>query len=117
MFFLSTVEDFLVHDVSMLMASADKLSNSDRLKQGINQLVLITETYHQPWMNGLMLLEDREQNKHYISTGSESFDVLLQGGLREGHVTELVGPSSSGKTQYDFGQLYRFAFKLLQMWL
>lgn len=26
-------------------------------------------------------------------------DSLLQGGLREGQVTELVGPSSSGKTQ------------------
>lgn len=25
--------------------------------------------------------------------------MLLQGGLRLGHVTELVGPSSSGKTQ------------------
>lgn len=26
-------------------------------------------------------------------------DLLLQGGLREGLLTELVGPSSSGKTQ------------------
>lgn len=26
-------------------------------------------------------------------------DLLLQGGLREGQLTELVGPSSSGKTQ------------------
>lgn len=25
--------------------------------------------------------------------------MLLQGGLREGQVTELVGPSPSGKTQ------------------
>ena len=25
--------------------------------------------------------------------------MFLQGGLREGHVTELVGPSSSYKTQ------------------
>lgn len=95
----------------MLMASAEKLSNSDRLKQGINQLISITETYHQPWMNGLMLLEDREQNKHYISTGCQSFDVLLQGGLREGHVTELVGPSSSGKTQVCFQVASNVAMK------
>lgn len=26
-------------------------------------------------------------------------DSLLEGGLQERHVTELVGPSSSGKTQ------------------
>ncbi|KAI3489945.1 hypothetical protein L1887_45859 [Cichorium endivia] len=97
-----SVEDFLIHDMYTLMASTEKLSNSDRLKQGINQILLITETYHQPWMNGLVLLEDREQNKHYLPTGSESFDVLLQGGLHEGHVTELVGPSSSGKTQVCF---------------
>ncbi|CAK9169555.1 unnamed protein product [Ilex paraguariensis] len=31
--------------------------------------------------------------------GCERIDMFLQGGLPEGHLTELVGPSSSGKTQ------------------
>ncbi|KAI7733449.1 hypothetical protein M8C21_014508, partial [Ambrosia artemisiifolia] len=109
---LSTVEDFLVHDVHKLVASAEQLSNSDGLKQGINQLLSIVETCHQPWMNGLVLLEDREQNKHCLSTGCKSLDVLLQGGLREGHVTELVGPSSSGKTQVCFQVASNVAMKL-----
>ncbi|KAI3811619.1 hypothetical protein L1987_21345 [Smallanthus sonchifolius] len=107
-----SVEDFLIHDVYMLVASADQVSNSDQLKQVINQLLSVIETYHQPWMNGLVLLEDREQNKHCLSTGCNSFDVLLQGGLREGHVTELVGPSSSGKTQVCFQVASNVAMKL-----
>ncbi|XP_024975131.1 DNA repair protein RAD51 homolog 4 isoform X2 [Cynara cardunculus var. scolymus] len=96
----------------MLVASTEQLANSDRLKQGINQILSIIETYHQPWMNGLVLLEDREQNKHCLSTGCESFDMLLQGGLHEGHVTELVGPSSSGKTQVCFQFASNVAMKL-----
>ncbi|XP_076891072.1 DNA repair protein RAD51 homolog 4-like [Bidens hawaiensis] len=95
----------------MLVVSAEQLPNSDKLKQGINQLLSIIETYHQPWINGLVLLEDREQNKYYISTGCNSFDVLLQGGLREGYVTELVGPSSSGKTQICFQVASNVAMK------
>ncbi|KAK6144518.1 hypothetical protein DH2020_021338 [Rehmannia glutinosa] len=82
------------------------------------------ESQRRPWLNGLELLEDSQINKGTLSTGCERYplccyiimsynvhnqrdddclwtriDVLLQGGLREGHVTELVGPSSSGKTQ------------------
>lgn len=30
---------------------------------------------------------------------STSIDDFLNGGLRDGHLIELVGPSSSGKTQ------------------
>jgi len=29
-------------------------------------------------------------------------NMLLGGGLREGHLTEIAGPSSSGKTQVRF---------------
>ncbi|PWA59538.1 Rad51 domain-containing protein [Artemisia annua] len=96
----------------MLVASAEKCVNSDRLKQGINQLLSIVETCHQPWVDGLVLLEDRERNKHYLPTGFESFDMLLQGGFREGHVNELVGPSSSGKTQVCFQAASNVAMKL-----
>ncbi|KAG8644502.1 DNA repair protein RAD51 homolog 4 isoform X2 [Manihot esculenta] len=73
--------------------------NSDRLKEGITQLLSIIDRQHQPWLNGLQLLEDARQNKHVLSTGFEEIDKLLGGGVREGQLTELVGPSSSGKTQ------------------
>ncbi|KZV23933.1 hypothetical protein F511_23077 [Dorcoceras hygrometricum] len=93
-----TVEDFLIHDLYALAAFAEQDCSPDKLKQGITQVLSILDNQNRPWLNGLELLKDAEQKK-YLSTGCERIDVLLQGGLREGHVTELVGPSSSGKTQ------------------
>ncbi|KDP44181.1 hypothetical protein JCGZ_05648 [Jatropha curcas] len=94
-----TVEDFLIHDVSVLTALAEQKPFSGRLKEGITQMLSIIDEQHQPWSNGLQLLEDALQNKHVLSTGFEGIDALLGGGVREGQLTELVGPSSSGKTQ------------------
>ncbi|KAK9280265.1 hypothetical protein L1049_013953 [Liquidambar formosana] len=93
-----SVEDFLLHDLYVLVAFVEQQSTSERLKQGITQVLSIIDGQHQPWLNGMELLEDGRQNKHVLSTGCEGID-FLQGGLREGQVTELVGPSSSGKTQ------------------
>ncbi|KAL3620632.1 hypothetical protein CASFOL_035544 [Castilleja foliolosa] len=105
-----TVQDFLVHDHYELEAFAERDYAWDKLKQnqvshfvcwskGIAQMVSNIESMRRPWLNGLELLEDAQLNKGTLSTGCERIDVLLQGGLREGHVTELVGQSSSGKTQ------------------
>ncbi|KAI5390988.1 DNA repair protein rad51d, variant 5 [Lathyrus oleraceus] len=97
--FFSSVEDFLLHDLDALLTSAAKHSTSQRLKQGIHQLLSIVDALHPPLINGLQLLEDFERNKEFLSTGCEGIDAFLGGGLREGQLTELVGPSSSGKTQ------------------
>ncbi|XP_038901758.1 DNA repair protein RAD51 homolog 4 isoform X2 [Benincasa hispida] len=95
-----TVEDFLIHDLYALAAFAEQQPASEKLKQGITQILsIIDAAERQPWMNGLELLEDARENKHILSTGFEGIDVLLGGGLREGQLTEIVGPSSSGKTQ------------------
>lgn len=94
-----SVEDFLIHDLYLLVGSAEHETTSDRLKQGIAQVLSTIDGLHQPWLSGMELLEDAQQNKHILSTGCEGINVLLQGGLREGQVTELVGPSPSGKTQ------------------
>ncbi|KAG0468083.1 hypothetical protein HPP92_017411 [Vanilla planifolia] len=53
-----------------------------------------------PWMNGMELLEDVLKNKRALPTGFDGIDTLLGGGLREGQLIEIVGPSSSGKTQF-----------------
>ncbi|ONI00091.1 hypothetical protein PRUPE_6G066800 [Prunus persica] len=82
-----SVEDFLIHDLYELAAFAEQQPTSEKLKQ------------HQPWLNGLELLDDALHNKHVLSTGREGIDLLLGGGLREGQLTEIVGPSSCGKTQ------------------
>ncbi|CAA0839851.1 DNA repair protein RAD51 homolog 4 [Striga hermonthica] len=94
-----TVEDFLVHDLYELETFAERDCKQEKLKQGIRQMVSILEHKHKPWLNGMELLEDAEVNSCTLSTGWERIDALLQGGLRVGHITELVGHSSSGKTQ------------------
>ncbi|XP_021912570.1 DNA repair protein RAD51 homolog 4 [Carica papaya] len=94
-----SVEDFLVQDLDVLAAFADQHTASERLKEGIMQILSVIDGMHQPWLNGMELLEDAQHNKHVLSTGCEGIDLFLEGGLREGQVTELVGPSSSGKTQ------------------
>ncbi|CAE5956824.1 unnamed protein product [Arabidopsis arenosa] len=63
-------------------------------------MLSLIELQCRPWLNGLELLEDLQRNKHTLSTGDKGTDSLLQGGFREGQLTELVGPSSSGKTQF-----------------
>ncbi|KGN47440.2 DNA repair protein RAD51 homolog 4 isoform X3 [Cucumis sativus] len=95
-----TVEDFLIRDLYVLAAFAEQQPASEKLKQGITQILsIIDATERQPWVNGLELLEDARENKNILSIGFEGVDVLLGGGLREGQLTEIVGPSSSGKTQ------------------
>ncbi|CAN8305966.1 unnamed protein product [Cochlearia groenlandica] len=95
-----TVEDFLLHDLYELSAFSERQSNSDRLKEGITHMLSLLELRCRPWLNGMELLKDLQCNKHTLSTGDKGTDSLLQGGLREGQLTELVGPSSSGKTQF-----------------
>ncbi|KAG6415067.1 hypothetical protein SASPL_122469 [Salvia splendens] len=94
-----TDTDFLMHDLSALEAFARQDYAPQKLEHGIKQILSIIESGQRPWLNGLELLEDSQLNKCTLSTGCESIDILLQGGLRAGHVTELVGPSCSGKTQ------------------
>ncbi|PIA38894.1 hypothetical protein AQUCO_02700235v1 [Aquilegia coerulea] len=106
-----TVEDFLLNDVYVLVAFAECQSNSKELKQGITQVLSIIDSLHPPWMNGVDLLTDAQRNKQVLSTGCEGLDLLLGGGLHEGQLTELVGPSSSGKTQVCLQAATTIAYK------
>ncbi|KAI5666100.1 hypothetical protein M9H77_15953 [Catharanthus roseus] len=94
-----SVEDFLMHDLYVLVALAEQYPTSDRLKEGITQILSIIESQHQPWQNGLELLEDSQNCKQFLPVGCQRIDAFLHGGLQQGFLTELVGPSSSGKTQ------------------
>ncbi|KAJ8770993.1 hypothetical protein K2173_022894 [Erythroxylum novogranatense] len=96
---ISTVEDFLMQDLYVFAALVEQQQNSERLKEGITQVLSIIDGQHQPWKNGIELLEDADKNKGLLPTGVEGIDTILQGGLRRGQLTELVGPSTSGKTQ------------------
>ncbi|KAL6200082.1 hypothetical protein ACLB2K_029864 [Fragaria x ananassa] len=94
-----SVEDFLIHDMYELAAFAKQQPKSEKLEQSITQILSIIDAQHPPWVNGMELLDDALHRKHVLPTGCEGIDLLLGGGLREGQLTELVGPSSSGKTQ------------------
>ncbi|GLT65054.1 hypothetical protein SLA2020_375060 [Shorea laevis] len=94
-----SVEDFLVHDLYVLVAFAEQQPTSERLKEGITVVLSIIDGMHQPWLNGMQLLEDALRNKNFLTSGLEEMDMFLHGGFRVGQLTELVGPSSSGKTQ------------------
>jgi DNA repair protein RadA len=50
------------------------------------------------------LLEQRKISNNYLrnSTGSRKLDDLLGGGIERGAVTEIVGPSGTGKTELCF---------------
>ncbi|XP_020975784.1 DNA repair protein RAD51 homolog 4-like [Arachis ipaensis] len=74
-----SLEDFLLYDLHSLIASADNHSSSITFKQVyllFNAGILVRSEMY--WLR---------------------IDALLGGGLRAGQLTELVGPSSSGKTQ------------------
>ncbi|KAK8474963.1 hypothetical protein V6N13_010962 [Hibiscus sabdariffa] len=77
-----SVEDFLIHDLYMLAAFAEQDISSERLKE----MICIS--------HGGM-----EWNCWKMLKGINMIDLLLGGGIHIGQLTELVGPSSSGKTQ------------------
>ncbi|CAA6661784.1 unnamed protein product [Spirodela intermedia] len=88
-----SVEDFLVNDLYSLAAFAEGEAISDKLKQGIAQVLSIIDRQHQPWLNGLELLEDAQMKKRFLPTGCQWWWTA------GGHLVELAGPPSSGKTQ------------------
>lgn len=94
-----SVEDFLVHDLYTLAALTEQQTNSEVLKQAIAEILSYIDSEHSQWLNGAQLLENMQQTVHVLPTGCEGLDSLLGGGLLEGTLTELVGPSASGKTQ------------------
>lgn len=83
-----------------MVSSAQYEATRKELKEEVSQVLPVIDNQPLPWLNGVELLEDAYWNKHFLPTGYEGIDMLLGGGLREGQLTEIVGPSSSGKTQF-----------------
>ncbi|XP_066398167.1 DNA repair protein RAD51 homolog 4-like isoform X2 [Miscanthus floridulus] len=71
----------------------------DQEEETMNQDQSSKEDWCGRLWNGMDLLKDVTENKHVLPTGLEGIDTLLGGGLRQGQLTEVTGPSSSGKTQ------------------
>eukprot|EP00198_Chlamydomonas_reinhardtii_P002652 XP_001691988.1 RecA-like protein [Chlamydomonas reinhardtii] len=51
------------------------------------------------WSTGLQLVERLHTDTGLLTTGSNTIDGLLAGGLRQGMVVEVAGETASGKTQ------------------
>jgi recombination protein RecA len=62
---------------------------------------MLNQTSIQPEISSLTLsgseLYERT-TRQYLCTGIRSLDLLLSGGIPRGHITQIMGPSSSGKT-------------------
>ncbi|XP_024521091.1 DNA repair protein RAD51 homolog 4 [Selaginella moellendorffii] len=86
-----TVEDFVSQEL-------DSGVEDPEIQKFKSELATFLEECHGKWENGDEMLQKNLQAGS-LSTGFESLDSLLKGGLKDGTITELVGPSSSGKTQ------------------
>ncbi|CAH8525239.1 unnamed protein product [Schistosoma margrebowiei] len=51
-------------------------------------------------INGAQMLLEELKYSYCFSTGIDNLDNLLNGGLRTSEITEIIGKSSSGKTQF-----------------
>ncbi|KAH0457862.1 hypothetical protein IEQ34_013177 [Dendrobium chrysotoxum] len=108
-----SAEKALVHVPSVIDASTKDEADLGASPEGASRALSNFESKCLRWMNGVELLDDALRNKRFLPTGCEGYvelesfteywaliDTLLGGGLREGQLTEIVGPSSSGKTQF-----------------
>ncbi|KAH7293902.1 hypothetical protein KP509_28G047300 [Ceratopteris richardii] len=98
-----SVEDFLVRDTYNVVALAENQTDAEQYKQAVADILLFLETKHATLLDGMDILALVHKNLSFHPTGCKSFDEILLGGFRDGTVTELFGPSSSGKTQEDQG--------------
>ncbi|CAK9196639.1 unnamed protein product [Sphagnum troendelagicum] len=91
-----SVEDF------MLSADISKLEawGSGTLKEVVAEILHYLECQRVGLKSGLRGVQDMQaMGIQYLPTGCDSLDAILEGGLREGTLTELVGASATGKTQ------------------
>ncbi|XP_028175822.1 DNA repair protein RAD51 homolog 4-like [Ostrinia furnacalis] len=92
-----TILDFLQEDIEKL-STLTKLSLPDIITLRSH----IFNKYSAPLINGATLLKRIKTKKNFVQTGIESLDLILNGGIPVGHITELFGLADSGKTQLCF---------------
>ena len=62
---------------------------------------MLNQTRSQPEIDSLTFSGSElyeKTHRQYLGTGIRPLDLLLSGGISRGHITQIVGPSSSGKT-------------------
>ncbi|KAG6549630.1 hypothetical protein Mapa_008608 [Marchantia paleacea] len=91
-----TAEDFVAHELHKLSAAAGQSSESSDFKEAVAEVLSYLENRQGGWCDGFELSQEEVR---YLPLGCESIDNLLRGGMQEGTITELVGASSTGKTQ------------------
>lgn len=89
-----TITDFLQEDIDKL-ARITKLSFKDALQMRCR----IISKFSNLCSSGLDAYSSLIKSSAMLPTGIESFDKILNGGLRTGCVFEICGQSGAGKTQ------------------
>lgn len=92
-----TILDFLQEDVTKL-AALTKLNLSEIL--AIRNEIF--EKYSAPITTGNILLKKLLSTRRHIKSGIESLDIVTDGGIPIGYITEICGLAESGKTQLSF---------------
>lgn len=85
--------------VESLLLSEHANESSEQMTRVLG---FIAQSFSPPMHNGLSLYQSllcEQTAPRILPTGISSMDSLLGGGLREGFITELMGETSSGKTQ------------------
>ncbi|KAJ2952573.1 hypothetical protein O0L34_g6896 [Tuta absoluta] len=89
-----TISEFLQEDTEKISALT-KLS----LPQVLDVRNDIFTKYSAPLVNGATLLVQNVMKRKFISTGIQSLDNIINGGIPTGFITEFCGIAESGKTQ------------------
>lgn len=86
--------------MSVAVASLGKLTEDSGVSESVARKMInaARDSLKMGFMSGTEILERREHVVK-ITTGSKSFDALMEGGFETGGITECFGEFGSGKTQ------------------
>ncbi|KAK3405642.1 DNA repair protein RAD51 homolog 4 isoform X3 [Eucalyptus grandis] len=91
-----SVQDFLIHDLQSLVADAEQQPSSERFMQAINQVLSVIDGLHQPWLNGVDLMEDAQKISMYFLPDAKGWTFYLEADFAGGNwKMELKTPSAS----------------------
>ena len=93
------VEGATSSNISTLEADEEKLIFTQQINEVRNDSRKISKTEAKPSFQSLNSLLS-SNSRQFLSSGCVLLDKTLAGGLRRGEITEVVGESSAGKTQF-----------------
>ncbi|XP_039160199.1 uncharacterized protein LOC104425521 isoform X2 [Eucalyptus grandis] len=76
-----SVQDFLIHDLQSLVADAEQQPSSERFMQVLS----VIDGLHQPWLNGVDLMEDAQKISMYFLPDAKGWTFYLEADFAGGN--------------------------------